>query len=368
MKSDVIARHRYSRYIILGFSLGTWFEHQEPIPPYILCSTGIKNSRIVSLRLSDRGSGDIGQWRLCVEVEPNNITTARRVLSGFEGLFTHLNHGRIEELSLQALPAGVIRDREILGPALVHAVNIRARKDKNFLLERSFESQLRSFYSVADILVAFLFFQLPALLQSDWLFAACTFFQSACSEFTFSGDTISDVLRRRNAPVEHERDRLKLENVVLSSFRVIEAIVGEPGKEDRFRKRLTLRGLDFDELVGFPGTRRKRLGASIYALQKLRDATSAHGMRSRSIPVTWLEAMQAQHLAESMLHIALWQECCRIGRPQGSDEELRYLLGRMYPFHDDWLERPLAALGNLTPIEAVRQPGGPKKVQDLFSE
>lgn len=167
--------------------------------------------------------------------------------------------------------------------------------------------------------------------------------------------------------VEHERDRLRLENVVLSSFRTIEAIVGEPGREARFRAILRARGLDFDELVGFPGTRRKKLGPTIYALQRLRDATSAHGIRRRPNPVSWLEAMQAQHLAESVFHQALWQECCRVGRPEGVDEELTYLLRLMYPFRkpDDWCERSLPALGNLTAIQASRQPSGPKRLENL---
>lgn len=121
-----MSTRRYSRYIILGFSLRTWFERQVDVPPYILCSTGFNNSRIVSLKLSDQSSRDVGQWRLCIEVQQNDVATARRILSGFEGLFTQLNHGRIEDLSLQLVPAGLIRDREILGPGLTQAVKDRA--------------------------------------------------------------------------------------------------------------------------------------------------------------------------------------------------------------------------------------------------
>jgi hypothetical protein len=220
---------------------------------------------------------------------------------------------------------------------------------------------------VPEILVAFLLFQLPILLQSNWLLAASTFFQSACRDFSFTGDAMSNILRRRSMPVEHERDRLQLENVILGSFRTVEAIVGEPGRENRFRGMLASRGLDFDELVGFPGTRRKKLGQTIYSLQRLRDATSAHGIRRRSVPISWLEAMQAQHLAESVFHQALWQECCRVGRPEGGDEELRYLLRLMYPFQksDDWTERSFASLGNLTPIQASRQADGLKRLEDI---
>jgi len=153
---------------------------------------------------------------------------------------------------------------------------------------------------------------------------------------------MNDILLRRQMPVEHERDRINLENVVLSSFRVIEVS-----------------------------------GISRYSPEKARDGDlflariaryhCGHGIRRRSKSVTWLEAMDAQHLAESVFHQALWQECSRRGRPEGTDEELRYLLQHMYPFLNppDWLELPFAELGNITPIEASRQPGGPQRVEEL---
>jgi hypothetical protein len=320
--------------------------------------------------LADEGSplpARIGQWRLCIEVEPNNLVTARRVLSGFEGLFTHLYHGCIDDLSIEPFPASAIRGRRILRSNLTRAALSRARRAGDVFLERSIASRIGSFYQVPSIITAYLFYQLPTVLQCERLFAACGFFQSACTDYTFTGDSISNVRRRRKLSAEYEREKLKLENVVLSSFRVIEAIVGEPGREERFKKSLASWGLNFEELVGFPGTKRKSLGKAIYALQKLRDTTSAHGIRRRAHPVTWYEAMEAQHLAESVLHQALWRECCRRGRPEGSDVELRYLLDKMYPLCalTGWLGQSFIELDGMTPLEASRHPNGPAKVQTL---
>ena len=145
---------------------------------------------------------------------------------------------------------------------------------------------------------------------------------------------------------------------------MIEAVVGEPGKEQRFRQRLTEKGLDFDVPVGFRGRRTKKLGSTIYALQELRDATSAHGIRRRPRPVTWFEAMDAQHLAHSVLSSALRQEFYRRGRPEGSDEEIRYLLGVRYPFRDPpgWLEERSSDLQDMSPVQAIRYPNGPQKI------
>jgi len=213
---------------------------------------------------------------------------------------------------------------------------------------RTAHSRISSFFTTADIVNAFVLYQLPTVLSTDWLFYACTFFQACCKEYEFTGDSIGNVVRKRRKTPEVERERQNLEAVILNSFRTVEAIVGEPGKDRRkFQQRLASRGLSYEERVGFPGTRRRPLGDVIYDLQELRDSTSAHGIRRRRRPVTWFEAMNAQHLAESLLHQALWVECCRRGRPEGTDEEVAYLLKRMYPFcsGSDWWSRKFNELG-----------------------
>jgi hypothetical protein len=106
---------------------------------------------------------------------------------------------------------------------------------------------------------------------------------------------VDDVLRERGKIADLERERQCLERLILNSFRVIEAILGEPGKDkDKFRRKMSSCGLNFDERVGFRGTRRVALGEEIYRLQELRDSTSAHGVRRRKKPVSWFEAMGAQ--------------------------------------------------------------------------
>ena len=52
---------------------------------------------------------------------------------------------------------------------------------------------------------------------------------------------------------------LAIENAVLQAFRVVEAITGEPGKnEPRFRAHLQDHGIDYDERVGFSGKPMKK--------------------------------------------------------------------------------------------------------------
>jgi hypothetical protein len=360
-----------SRYLILGFSLDTAFDGQQNAPPKVVCTTGFSSARILAFDLpyeEPPAEKNLGQWRLAIEVNLKDSSAARRVFSGFEALLTRVYHGLIDDLAMEPLPTGVMKGRRIRLARFISSAGQRAQATGVFSFQRSADSRIRSYFQTAHGVNAFVLYQLPTVLQSEALFSACSFFQSCCSEYAFVGDSISDALRRRRKVADLERERQSLEAVVLNSFRVVEAIVGEPGKDrDKFRKRMATKGLDFDERVGFRGSRRKAFGEEIYRLQELRDSTSAHGIRRRKHPVTFFEAMRAQHLAESLLHQVLWQECCRTGRPYGTPEELAYLLELMYPFCADsgWLTRAFTELEGKTPIQASMEPGGPAKVQRL---
>lgn len=360
-----------SRYLILGFALHMAFDGQQDAPPEVVCTTGFRSARILAVDLPNDeppASKNLGQWRPAIEINSNDRLAAKRVFSGFEALLTHVNYGRIYDLDMEPLPTGVMNGRRIRLRQFISSADRRARATGAFSFQQPADSRVRSFVKTADIIHAFVLYQLPTVLQSEALFSACSFFQSTCSEYAFVGDSITNVLLHRRKVADLERERQRLEAVVLNSFRVVEAILGEPGKDrDKFRRRMAAKGLDFDERVGFRGSRRKAFGEEIYRLQQLRDSTSAHGIRRRKHPVTFFEAMWAQHLAESLLHQALWQECCRAGRPYGTTEELAYLLELMYPFCADsgWLTRAFTELEGKTPIQASMEPGGPAKVQRL---
>lgn len=371
MTRPATRKERKSRYLILGFSLDTAYDGQQNAPPEIVCTTGFNSARILAVDLlyqEPPADKNLGQWRLAIEVNSNDRSTARRVFSGFEALFTHVYHGHIDNLAIEPLPAGVMKGRRIRLARFISSARLQAQATGAFPLQRSADSRITSFFQTAHEINAFVLYQLPTVLHSDALFSACTFFQSCCSEYAFVGGSASNILRRKRKVADLERERQSLEAIILNSFRVVEAIVGEPGKDrDKFRKRMADRGLNFDERVGFRGSRRKAFGEEIYRLQELRDSTSAHGIRRRKDPVTFFEAMWAQHLAESLLHQAIWQECCRAGRPNGTLEELTYLLNLMYPLCADsgWLTRSFTELEGKSPIRASMEPGGPAKVQGL---
>ena len=73
---------------------------------------------------------------------------------------------------------------------------------------------------------------------------------------------------------------------------------------------------------------------------KARDSAAAHGKRRRRNPFTIFEAMEAQHLAESVLHRALWFTADSIGRT-GDAAEIAFLLSEIFPdlSNPDWVTK-----------------------------
>ena len=146
---------------------------------------------------------------------------------------------------------------------------------------------------------------------------------------------VRDVLLDPKQEPQNEIERLALEQVVLQSFRTVEALVGEPGKnEKRFQDRLRAYGIKHNELVGFRSRHKHKLTDRLRWLQGLRDEVAAHGKRRRQKPLTMVEVMEAQHLADAVLGHALWWTAESQGR-MGDEREVAFLLQAMagrYPF------------------------------------
>ena len=228
---------RPSQYLILGISLCSYSPYQRDCsPPDTICTSGFNNALFVTMQMPDREQANLqsGHWRICVETERKSIVTARHITSGLESLLTLLNHGATEDLSVQLIPPRVLRGRVILKNELLRSVEETAGRSGDFYLARAFRGMLGTFAMLPEILYADAFLQLPTLLQSRHLFEAATFFHSACKDFTFTGDTIGEILRTPSRTLDSERERIKLENVVLSSFRVVRSIAG------RARKRTSI--------------------------------------------------------------------------------------------------------------------------------
>ena len=174
---------------------------------------------------------------------------------------------------------------------------------------------------------------------------------------------VHDVLYEPRREPENEVERLALENLVLQSFRTVEAIVGEPGDVRRFRDRLAARGIDYAERVGFPRHAKQALEDRLRWLQSARDSAAAHGKRRRRTPFTHFEAMEAQHLAHAVLERALWRTAELQGR-EGDESELAFLLEEMFHIDSCWARDRKLFRGKRA-VDLARIPGGLAEVLEF---
>jgi hypothetical protein len=360
------AKSRFFLVLGLGWQL---LDHDNPIPPAI-CSLTKPRALLKVIRLKSNGKG----WsqeinvRICIELKGRQsprtrIAAANRIVGAIGALFTFVHHTNYQDIVPYQIP------KELMSSSTVN-VDLIERFDEltthGPIHHSESLAKIRSSIYIPDQSTAMIFYLLPFVLQNEDLFNACSFFRSCCSEYSFMDGVVSEVLYDpRRQPVS-EPERLGFENVVLQSFRVIEAIVGEPGKEDRFRQHLAGWGLDYDEAVGFGRRRRGKLGDRIRWLQEARDSAAAHGKRRRKSPFTLFEAMEAQHLAESTLHRALWFTADSQGR-LGDDDEIAFLLSMIFPdpSNRDWVSDRKIFKGK-SAVDLAQTPEGLPKIAKFY--
>jgi hypothetical protein len=269
------------------------------------------------------------------------------------GLFSYVHHTAYHDLAPYQIPKALIDGGEV---SVEQLEELEARTGGGPYPE-GILARLGSFVIIAERDTATIFYLLPFVLQNEDLFNACSFFRSCCSEFSFMDGVVDEVLYEPRQEPKNEVERLALEHLVLQAFRTVEAIVGEPGNNvKRFRDRLKACGIDHNERVGFPGHPKQRLEDRIRWLQYARDSAAAHGRRRRRNPFTLLEAMEAQHLANSVLDRALWGAAESLGR-EGDEAEVAFLLEEMFPDYPGWA-KDRRLFGGKRAVDLARTPGG----------
>jgi hypothetical protein len=345
-------------FLVLG--LGAHFEtEQNPLPATLVtCSKPNIVLKVVRLASQERLWSHNERARILIELKGrqsprSRVATANRIVSAIGGLFAHVHHTAYHDLAPYQIPRELVKGTEVSEEKVEE---LEAHTGRN-PYPAGIQVRLRSCVIIPEQLTATIFYLLPFVLQNETLFNACSFFRSCCSEFSFMDGVVREVLDEPKRGPENEIERLALENVVLQSFRIVEAIVGEPGKgAKRFREHLKAWGIDYNERVGFLGRRKHRLEDQIRWLQNARDSAAAHGRRSRPNPFTLFEAMEAQHLADEVLHRALWWTAESLGR-EGDESEVAFLLEAMFPNYPGWAKDKKLFRGERA-VDLARTRGG----------
>jgi hypothetical protein len=354
-----LKKSRFFLVLGLGLQLGT---EENPLPA-TLATCPSPNAVLRVVKLASKKWRKMGNTndRVLIELKgrqspKSRVAAANRIVSAIGGLFSYVHHAGCHAFAAYQIPKALVGGIEVSEERLVE---LEARTGREPFAVNILE-RLRSCVIIAEPRTATIFYLLPFVLQNEDLFDACSFFRSCCSEFSLMDGVVSEVLRRPRQEPENEAERLAVEDLVLQSFRTVEAIVGEPGNVGRFRDRLKGWGMDPDERVGFPGHPKHRLEERIRWLQGARDSAAAHGKRRRGNPFTQFEAMEAQHLAEAVLERALWWKAESFGRV-GDESEVAFLLEEMFPIYPGWAKDRTLFQGKCA-VDLARTPGGLKRV------
>jgi hypothetical protein len=348
-------------FLLLGFGVGLGTE-ENPLPATLCsCSEPSVVLKVVTLISKKKIWSHSENARVLIELRgrqspKSRVAAANRVVSAIGALFSHVHHTAYHDLAPYQIPKELMKGTEV-SVEQVEEVEARTGRDP---YPFGIRVRLGSFVIIPEPPTATIFYLLPFVLQNEDLFNACSFFRSSCSEFSFMDGVVHEVLYEPRREPENEIERLSLENVVLQSFRTVEAIVGEPGNLQRFRERLKTWGIGHNELVGFPGRRKHRLEDRIRWLQNARDSAAAHGKRRRPNPFTVFEAMEAQHLADAVLQRALWWKAESLGR-EGDESEVAFLLEAMFPTYPGWAKDKKLFRGKRA-VDLARTPGGLAKI------
>ncbi len=160
------------------------------------------------------------------------------------------------------------------------------------------------------------FQMLPVTVRAPYLHAV-HFYRESIGDLYFSGDIIQMTLSDPNSAPTSQLERTKAEAAVWSAFKALEAIIGDPPKDERkFRSKLESHGIDPDEKVGYrPWSAptsdrddmwRESMSVKIRKMAACRDKRAAHGSgTTRERTISYYELMDFQACARACLVAAI---------------------------------------------------------------
>jgi len=104
------------------------------------------------------------------------------------------------------------------------------------------------------------------------------------------------------------RESARGENSIVNAFKAIEAVIGDPPKDEaKFKRKLQGASIDPNELCGL-GPRRETIGIKICKMNDMRDKKAAHGRTGGDRQITYFDIMDCQACARLVL-LKQFQNC-----------------------------------------------------------
>jgi len=133
----------------------------------------------------------------------------------------------------------------------------------------------------------------PILVQNEPLYRAVLFLKASQDDFFVWPGQIDEILGNPELAASTGFEQIRLENALQSAFKTVEAVLGDPPKDDlKFFAKIRSIGLDPDEQVGYGD--KLPLHEVIRHMNAARDKKAAHGgTPHRTITVGELMEYQA---------------------------------------------------------------------------
>ena len=146
----------------------------------------------------------------------------------------------------------------------------------------------------------------PIIVESESLMNATNFYRESIMQAWVADDAVFDIMRQNSDIPSSQAGRARVETAYQNAFKAIEAVIGEPPKnEGKLRTKLLAAGIDPDETVGFelygmkPG--KETIIKKIIDMQRNRDKKAAHGKTDELRNIGYCELKDKQALARYLI-------------------------------------------------------------------
>ena len=146
----------------------------------------------------------------------------------------------------------------------------------------------------------------PYMVENKPLMDAAHFYKESIGRVWIADDDVFNIMVDNSNIPESQTEKARVETAYQNAFKAIEAIIGEPPKDERkLRMKLSGAGIDPDEMIGYnlygmkPG--KEKLLKKLIDMRGTRDKKAAHGKTNVPRIVGYCELKDKQALARHIL-------------------------------------------------------------------
>jgi hypothetical protein len=146
----------------------------------------------------------------------------------------------------------------------------------------------------------------PVIMKNKSLMDATYFYRESITQVWVAQDDVLDMIYNNSDISTSMAERARIETAYQNAYKAIEAIIGEPPKDERkLRAKLLQAGINPDEKVGYElhgmRPRKETVLEKLINMQQTRDKKVAHGKTSTERVIGYCELKDKQELARYVL-------------------------------------------------------------------